>query len=563
MRSIRKWFWSLMVLSMGVAIGAQGETLALWDFEDVTTASGVSAGLDASAVAVSAGTINFQNGADDGGSRIANSSGWNQDEFDVEGKYLEFSVSTLAGYELDLTEVTIRLGRTGAGPTEFTAQYSLDGFATAGAAAGSGAVTSEAAGDLDPFTLSAPAEEFSGTITYRIWGHDATGTGNLRFNNFRVIGSVDLLAGEFPPSIVSPSASDITDTSVTLSADIAATGGVDVFERGFVYSTTQGFDPINDGLSETEDEGPYGTGIFSLPVTGLDPDTVYYFVGYAINSEGTAYTAEASFRTVPEPPDDALVYFTFTGDSVDAEFVAADVSAEPFEISAGNVGFGWFPATAAEDWENLGGAEPYAQGSGGWGEADQASAKNFFVELTADVGESMTITNISFLHRRTGAGPEDTGVSIDGVSIHTEALPETTVVAVSIPVTGYVDVTSAVVSFEGWNGGGGLYQIDNVLIQGTTDDPGPTPEPDPVEVTGFSFVGAAPTATFTAEEGLNYYLVYTTDLTAVTSVEPPVLSEWVVANSIIDAEAGAAQLEDSDPAEDARFYGILVTVDPL
>jgi len=71
-------------------------------------------------------------------------------------------------------------------------QFSLDGFATAGTTIiNGGPVTSTSTGALNPLSASSGLPSaFTGTLTIRIWGHDASGTGNLRFNNFRVNGTV-------------------------------------------------------------------------------------------------------------------------------------------------------------------------------------------------------------------------------------------------------------------------------------------------------------------------------------------------------------------------------------
>jgi hypothetical protein len=59
---MRKWLSGFMMLSIGLAAGAQAQTVALWNFQDVVTATDVAAGLSASAVTLSAGTIAYQNG---------------------------------------------------------------------------------------------------------------------------------------------------------------------------------------------------------------------------------------------------------------------------------------------------------------------------------------------------------------------------------------------------------------------------------------------------------------------------------------------------------------------
>jgi hypothetical protein len=116
---------------------------------------------------------------------------------------------------------------------------------------------------------------------------------------------------------------------------------------------------------------------------------------------------------------------------------------------------------------------------------------------------------------------------------------------------------------DGGNFGGATAPGLDFAVFGSVDGEGPGPDPDAVEVTGFTVVGGNPAATFTAVAGRSYYLVYTTDLTAITTVTPPVLGQWQVAASITDATAGIQTLTDTSATDAARFYGILETLSPL
>ena len=49
------------------------------------------------------------------------------------------------------------------------------------------------------------------------------------------------------------------------------------------------------------EDGQFGTGEFSLSVTGSGRAT-HYFQAYAVNGGGTNYTAEAEFLTCPTSP---------------------------------------------------------------------------------------------------------------------------------------------------------------------------------------------------------------------------------------------------------------------
>jgi len=81
-----------------------------------------------------------------------------------------------------------------------------------------------------------------------------------------------------------------------LRGNVTSDGGATVTSRGVCYSTSQ--NPQEGG--SCQDMG-VGIGAFSATVSGLSPNTTYYFVAYAINSQGTAYGQVASFTTKYQP----------------------------------------------------------------------------------------------------------------------------------------------------------------------------------------------------------------------------------------------------------------------
>ncbi|MFN3530585.1 MAG: endonuclease I family protein [Bacteroidia bacterium] len=167
--------------------------LSLHNFQDSLTASSVATHLQVSPIGISSGSIAFQNGGDDGGSRIANSSNWPTVNFSPSGKYLEYSFSPQNGYVLQISELRFRFGRTTQGPQQITIAWSDDGFEEDTTYLLQNApVVSTDANSLNSYSITTnlPAST-TNTISIRIWGHNATGTGNLRFNNFRLFGQLN------------------------------------------------------------------------------------------------------------------------------------------------------------------------------------------------------------------------------------------------------------------------------------------------------------------------------------------------------------------------------------
>lgn len=102
------------------------------------------------------------------------------------------------------------------------------------------------------------------------------------------------LTGE--PVIGSPTSASITSTTATLGGNITSIGCSAVTERGIYWSLVNGF--ANGTGTEVNETGSFGTGAFTVPVTGLPSNTLVYYKAYAINGADTAFTAQQSFTTL-------------------------------------------------------------------------------------------------------------------------------------------------------------------------------------------------------------------------------------------------------------------------
>ncbi|MBM4398744.1 MAG: choice-of-anchor J domain-containing protein, partial [Candidatus Cloacimonetes bacterium] len=114
-----------------------------------------------------------------------------------------------------------------------------------------------------------------------------------------------------PPVVINPNASSLTSATAVLGATISNVNYSNVSERGFYYSTTDGFaDGTGTKVSEL---GVYGTGPYALDIGGLSQAVTYYFKAFATNAAGTTYTAQASFITPAAfGPSDITVVATNT-----------------------------------------------------------------------------------------------------------------------------------------------------------------------------------------------------------------------------------------------------------
>jgi hypothetical protein len=100
--------------------------------------------------------------------------------------------------------------------------------------------------------------------------------------------------GPTVPTVITPTVSDVGTTSATLGATVDSNGGAAVTDRGNVWDTAPDPNTSDNQVSEGS-----GTGQFTHVVSPLPSGTLVYYKGYAINSEGTAYSTEDSFYTEP------------------------------------------------------------------------------------------------------------------------------------------------------------------------------------------------------------------------------------------------------------------------
>ncbi len=112
------------------------------------------------------------------------------------------------------------------------------------------------------------------------------------------------------PIVSTSSSSSITGNSVDLGGNVTSDGGTTVTARGICWSTTS-----NPNLASNTTTNGLGMGVFSSSLSGLSPNTTYYYRAYATNSVGSAYGNIMSFRTSTSPVvlTSGTSYITLTG----------------------------------------------------------------------------------------------------------------------------------------------------------------------------------------------------------------------------------------------------------
>lgn len=94
------------------------------------------------------------------------------------------------------------------------------------------------------------------------------------------------------PSVTTTTPSNISTNSATCGGKVVSDGGAAIIQRGVCYSTSQ-----NPTTSNSVITCGTGTGEFSCLLTGLSENTKYYVKAYAINSVGTSYGDQKTFKT--------------------------------------------------------------------------------------------------------------------------------------------------------------------------------------------------------------------------------------------------------------------------
>ncbi|MHA1483600.1 MAG: hypothetical protein ACTSQA_09255, partial [Candidatus Heimdallarchaeaceae archaeon] len=110
---------------------------------------------------------------------------------------------------------------------------------------------------------------------------------------------IELQTEDTIPTVATQEVTDIASNSATGNGNITDTGGLNLTKRGICWNTT-GNPTVADNKSE--ETGSFGTGAFTRPITGLDPNVQYFVKAYAYNEAGYAYGDQVDFTTDKTTP---------------------------------------------------------------------------------------------------------------------------------------------------------------------------------------------------------------------------------------------------------------------
>ena len=135
------------------------------------------------------------------------------------------------------------------------------------------------------------------TYYYRAWSYVQ---GSEQWSSTSVLASATTLMAPVAPTVTTNAATLVEETTATLNGVISSDGGASIDERRFRWGTTSS---CSDGwVTDNPSSDHYGSfdisgNSFSYRLTGLQPNTKYYFQAGAHNSAGWGWGTALSFTT--------------------------------------------------------------------------------------------------------------------------------------------------------------------------------------------------------------------------------------------------------------------------
>ncbi|WP_115461203.1 T9SS type A sorting domain-containing protein [Winogradskyella aurantiaca] len=263
------------------------------------------------------------------------SNGWNTTDLsgaEASNDYIEWSISALPTFTVDLDELNIRVYRSSNGPGSYQILYSLDGFATPGVALSAEKLLPATTFVNDTYSGLNITSPEGGTITFRLFAWNANNeNGQFRINYWPSLNGLGItdacanLIGEATSTSSNSFESDIIESpTFTYEENI----------NYMDYDDTSGLTPANalqigeftirDGGATSPDSDALPTGLTDISFSITNPGYIAAIAIYddgSLVSEVTTITDITTFSNLNSPtgieaPDDGEntfeVYATFT-----------------------------------------------------------------------------------------------------------------------------------------------------------------------------------------------------------------------------------------------------------
>lgn len=129
------------------------------------------------------------------------------------------------------------------------------------------------------------------------------------------------------PAIVTGTRTVLTQSGVTLHANVISTGGAQITASGIVLGLNADPSIGDPGVTDSTTNPVVNNGPFNIRFNGLTNATTYHYRSYVTNAMGTTYGADSVFTTnlsasLPDVDQSALYGVTGTTVSVDAQIIS-------------------------------------------------------------------------------------------------------------------------------------------------------------------------------------------------------------------------------------------------
>ena len=415
--------------------------------------------------------------------------GWGEDNA-ADAKYFFFTIDANDGFEMDISQISFQWRATGNGPSAITVEINGIEIDTFDAPADE---TTSFSADLADFSELTQIE-----VRIKGWDNDSRetpGTGILRVNDVRLDGQIVALNPVLVSSQTEIENLDYEAGSGPSDAQMFEVSGENLDETNVLVSVPSS---SNFELALSSDAASFDQ---SITLNEFDGSLSEVFVrlkeGLALGeysdeitiSGGGANAIEVAVSGRVSNPIIAL--YEFTGDVLTPSIEAPGVTASDFQASEGTPGFNsGFAAT----WLPIGSGVPVATSNGGWGEDSTEDAKYFFFTVDANTNFEMSLSNISFEWRATGAGPSAISVEVNGEEIATFDAPADETSFFSAPLMNMDELTEVEVRVYGWDNGsrsttgGGNFRINDVRLEGETSSLTAVLLASPTSLSGFTYI---------------------------------------------------------------------------
>ena len=273
-----KIFSLIIALLLGLSSSNFAQVLALWEFDNQTTATTTPTNGTVSAAAWSIGTVSYSAGNTSVSTdKAISTTGFNSATLNT-AKYLEFTITPNANYAMSLSSLSFFDQKSGTGPTTWVLRSSLDSYASNLNGASLGVTSASFSATPQFLDLGLAFQNITTAVTFRLYAYGGTSSsGTWRLDDLTIEGNII----DVSSSTISTSKSSISFSTIIVGAPSVS--------KSFIVA----------GFGLTGD----------LTVT---PPT-----GYEISlSESSGYTSELNFPQVDGRVTSTLIYVRMTGVSV-------------------------------------------------------------------------------------------------------------------------------------------------------------------------------------------------------------------------------------------------------